>query len=511
MARVEHSRPAQASTDLRGERRRRVLEYRRYLRLSATGALIPGVGLIAAGRRAGWLVLGVVVAGLGAVGAYVARAGRSGLLDAGTDTGTLRLVAVTLMVVAAVWLLVAMTGLRVLEPEGLNGAQRLLAALVVAAVASLVVGPLALAARNSLTQRDLLGSVFAHDDQRSLTVPTPAPDEDPWADLARVNVLLLGSDSFPGRDGTRTDTVMVASIETTSGETTLFALPRNLEDLPFPEGPLRNAYPDGFHAEPDSFLYSVYSTVPAHLPEVFEGIEDPGAEALKLGVGEALGMPIHFYVMVNIRGFEALVQAMGGIDIDVPYDIPIGTERDNSADGCTEAAGWIRKGDDQHLDGYQALWFARARCGPGPVNNDYERMRRQRCVIGAVAERADPIRMATSFQQIAAATEALVSTDIPQRRVGAFVELGLKVRDAGIRSLPFTNEIVQSADPDYDVMREYVAEALQPAPSATSPAPSSPSAGPTGEASLDPSRAGPSESPQPPSESEGAQDLDAVC
>src|SRR5215207_9409055 len=468
MAQVEHSRPAQASTDLRGERHRRVREYRRYLRLSATGALIPGLGLIAAGRRAGWLVLGVVVAGLVAVGAYVARAGRSGLLDASTDPGTLRLVAVTLTVVAAVWTLVAMTGLRVLEPEGLNGAQRLLAALVVAVVVSLVVGPLALAARNSLSQRDLLGSVFADDDQHSLTVPTPAPAEDPWADLSRVNVLLLGSDSYPGREGTRTDTVMVASIDTSSGETTLFALPRNLEGLPFPEGPLRDAYPDGFHAEPDSFLYSVYSTVPAHLPEVFEGIDDPGAEAL--------GMPIHFYVMVNIRGFDALVHAMGGIDIDVPYDIPIGTERDNSADGCTEATGWIRKGDDQHLDGYQALWFARARCGPGPVNNDYERMRRQRCVIGAVAERADPIRMATSFQQIAAATEALVSTDIPQQRVGAFVELGLKVRDAGIRSLPFTNEVVNSADPDYVVMREYVADALRPAPSATSPAPSSPSA-----------------------------------
>ncbi len=510
MARVEHSRPARKSTDPRGERHRRVLVYRRYLRLSAIGALVPGAGLIVAGRRAGWLVLGVVVAGLVGVGVFVAQAGRSGLLEAGTDKGTLRLVAVTLIVVAALWLLVAMTSLRVLEPEGLNGAQRLLAALVVAAVVSLVVGPLAIAARNSLTQRDLLGSVFADDGQRSLTVPT-APAEDPWAELSRVNVLLLGSDSFPGREGIRTDTVMVASIDTSSGETTLFALPRNLEGLPFPEGPLREAYPDGFHAEPDSFLYSVYSTVPANVPEVFEGIEDPGAEALKLGVGEALGMPIHFYVMVNIRGFEALVQAMGGIDIDVPYDIPMGTERDNSADGCTEATGWIRKGDDQHLDGYRALWFARARCGPGPVNNDYERMRRQRCVIGAVAKRADPIRMATSFQQIAAATQALVSTDIPQQRVGAFVELGLKVREAGIRSLPFTNEIVHSADPDYDVIREYVAEALRPAPTASSPAPSSPSAGPTVGASPDLTPADPSESPQPPSESEGAQDLDVVC
>jgi len=515
MARVEQSRPAQNPGDRRRESRRRVHEYRRFLRFSAIGTLIPGVGLIAAGRRrSGWFVLGLVLAGFAAVIVFTVRNGVSGLIDVGTDTRLLRVLGYGLMIVAILWLVTAVVSMRVLEPDHLNGGQRLLAALIVVLVGSLVVGPLALASRNSFAQRDLIGSVFADADEASLTVPE-GPEEDPWADLPRVNVMLLGSDSGPGRDDTRTDTVMVASNDTTTGETILFALPRNLLNLPFPDGPLHQAYPEGFSGEPASefWLSSVYLNVPAAHPEVFEGIQDPGAEALKLGVGAALGLDIHYYVMVNLRGFDSLVTALGGIDVDVPYRIPMGTKKSEVTGRCTEETGWIEPGENQHLNGYEALWFARARCGPGKVSDDYERMRRQRCVIGAIAEKADPIRLATSFQQIASATKDLVSTDIPQNRVGAFTELGLNVKNAGIRSLPFTDEIVNYEDPDYDEIRAYVAEALRPTPSApasSSPSPSTSSPPPIGGAGSG-SAGEPTDVPTAPSESEGAQELAAVC
>ena len=56
-------------------------------------------------------------------------------------------------------------------------------------------------------------------------------------------------DGGEGRDGVRTDTVIVASIATATGDMTLFSLPRNLEDLPFPaDSPLAEVYPDGFDA-----------------------------------------------------------------------------------------------------------------------------------------------------------------------------------------------------------------------------------------------------------------------
>ena len=75
--------------------------------------------------------------------------------------------------------------------------------------------------------------------------------EDPWAETPRVNVLLLGSDSGVGRTGTRTDSMIVASIDTKTGHTVLISLPRNLERVPLPaSSPLRNVYPSGSYGRP---------------------------------------------------------------------------------------------------------------------------------------------------------------------------------------------------------------------------------------------------------------------
>ena len=87
-----------------------------------------------------------------------------------------------------------------------------------------------LVGRLAATQRDLIAGVF-DDNGKSATVD---PGSDPFGDQERVNVLLLGGDGGEDRDGVRTDTVIVASIDTETGDTTLFSLPRNLENLPFP-------------------------------------------------------------------------------------------------------------------------------------------------------------------------------------------------------------------------------------------------------------------------------------
>ncbi|WP_158602694.1 LCP family protein [Jiangella rhizosphaerae] len=526
-------------------------QYRRFLRQVGVGALIPGAGLISAGRKKlGWTVVAVFLLLAAGAAVYVVRSGRSGLVDAGTDTGTLNLITAGLAAVAAAWLLTALVSLYLLQPRGLRGPQRLLSAIVVVVVASLVVSPLSLGSRYAYTQRDLIGNVFADDDQPSLTVPNSS-DEDPWAGQQRVNVLILGSDAGPGREETRTDTIMVASINTETGDTALFSLPRNLLNVPMPpDTPLAEAYPDGFRGpEEDAYywLSSMYRFVPYEFPEFFEGIPDPGAEAMKLVVGEVLGLDIHYYVMVNLRGFQYLVNALGGIDIDVPYRIPIGTKEQWGR--CTEPSGWIEPGENQHLDGYQALWFARARCGPGPVSDDYERMRRQRCVIGAIAEQADPMTLLGRYQQLARAAERTMSTDITQARLSDFAELALKVQDAGgLRSLPFTDDIIQYHDPDYELIRQFVQQSLDPpaeTPPPSSQAPDdadgptgtgteSPAADPTDEPSDDPTEeteepagetpegdtpaddepTGDAETPggtETPSDANGAVDVDDVC
>ena len=94
----------------------------------------------------------------------------------------------------------------------------------------LIAAPAVLAGRLAATQRDLIAGVF-DDNGKSATVTAGA---EPVRHQERVNVLLLGGDGGAGREGVRTDTVIVASIDTRTGDTTLFSLPRNLENLPFP-------------------------------------------------------------------------------------------------------------------------------------------------------------------------------------------------------------------------------------------------------------------------------------
>ena len=117
----------------------------------------------------------------------------------------------------------------------------------------------------------------------------------------------------------------MASIDTETGDTTLFSLPRNLEDLPFPEdSPLAEVYPDGFWAgsESESLLNAVYRNGPAEYPDILGPTDNPGADFLKLGVGEALGLTIDYYVLVNLDGFSQLVDALGGITVNVNYYVP---------------------------------------------------------------------------------------------------------------------------------------------------------------------------------------------
>ena len=91
---------------------------------------------------------------------------------------------------------------------------------------------------------------------------------DPWAKKPRLNLLLLGGDAGKGRTGTRTDTVIVASIDTKTGDTTLVSLPRNTGRMPFPaDSPLHKYYPNGFTDgdgnNAEYFLNAMYDNVPA--------------------------------------------------------------------------------------------------------------------------------------------------------------------------------------------------------------------------------------------------------
>ncbi len=451
--------------------------------LTFLNAVLPGTGFLAAGRRRlGAVTLGIFLA-LVAGAAWLATGGRRAAARTAVDTDSLLLVVGGLGVLALLWALVVVAGYWMLVPRHLSRGRHAFGSFVVALLLLAVLAPSFYAARLTLVHRDLIAGVF-EDGESATVVDVP----DPFGDKERVNVLLLGGDAGWNREGTRTDTVIVASIDTETGDTTLISLPRNLQNLPFPEDTqMAEIFPDGFWLgnESESLLNSVYRNGPEQYPDALGAASDnPGADWLKLGVGEALGLTIDYYMLVNLDGFSQLVDALGGITVNVNYWVPIG--------GDTSAGilpgDYIAPGPNQELDGRLALNFARGRYGL----TDYDRMARQRCTIDAIVDAADPITLLRRYQELAETTKDIVLTDIPSSALDDFVDLAFLVKDADIRSLVLDTSVIDPAYPDYDRIRDIVDRSLNPpAPSGgngggdstgsptTSAAPSDPATDPT--------------------------------
>jgi polyisoprenyl-teichoic acid--peptidoglycan teichoic acid transferase len=465
------------------------LGFGKVLRLTTLGAVLPGTAFLAAGyRRVGWALLGGLVA-LIALGAWLATAGQHiAVRMAVSPTGLLLIIAAAVGL-AIVWSLVVIAQYRVLAPDSTTHGQHVIGAVLVTLLSLGVALPAFEAAHLAAVQRNLITGLFG-DDVESATVPVEAA-VNPWGDKKRVNVLLLGGDGGDGRTGVRTDTVIVASIDTETGATTTFSLPRNLEELPFPEdSPLHEVYPDGFWAgsESESLLNAVYRNGPAEYPDILGPTDNPGADFLKLGVGEALGLTIDYYVLVNLEGFSQLIDALGGITVNVNYYVPIGGEP--SLGHLPD--DYIAPGPDQHMNGERALQFARGRFGL----SDYQRMDRQRCMINAIVEAADPMTLLSRYQQIAATTQDIVTTDIPQSVVGDFADLALKVKDAGIQSVVFDDTVIRPAYPDFDKVQGLVQDALATTPNPT-PAPTPAGEAATGGGAPAPETTAESDAPAP--------------
>jgi polyisoprenyl-teichoic acid--peptidoglycan teichoic acid transferase len=433
------------------------------LLLTVVGTVVPGTAFLASGRRrlgAAVLVLFLLLVG---GGAWLATSGRRDALRLAVDSSALLWVIGGAALLALLWLVVVVTGYRALLPRGVRHWQHAFGGLLVLLLCAAVVAPAVVVVRAATAQRSLVDNLF--DDSVSATVTTPADTPDPFGGRDEVNILLLGGDGGAGREGVRTDTVIVANVQTATGATTLFSLPRNLEDLPFPAGsPLAAVYPDGFSAgsESESLLNAVYRNGPASYPDILGPTDDPGADFLKLGVGEALGLHIDYYVLVNLDGFSRLVDALGGITLNVNYYVPVNGD---TATGALPDA-YIAPGPAQHMSGTRALDFARGRYGL----SDYLRMDRQRCVLQAIVDAADPVTLLSQYQELARTTQDIVRTDIPSGVLRDAVDLAFQVKDAGIRSVVFDDTVIDPAYPDYGRIRALVREALTPpAPGADVP------------------------------------------
>ncbi len=468
------------------------------------GAIIPGLGLLRSGRRVfGGVVLGVFVVIVGGLIGFVVG-DRNGALALLTQSSVLMGVAVALVVVGLAWVAVIAVSHLALRQSQLTTGQRVAGSVVVGLLSLCVVAPTALGANLAYTTSSLVGNVFS--DADSATVEQ-LPEVDPWASKSRLNVLILGGDHDKSRStalGDRTDTVILASIDTKTGATTLFQLPRNTARMPFPEkSPLHDYFPQGWYdgydgADAEYMLNAMVRNLPHLVPKDVLGKKTDylGFDALKLSVGEALGLKVDYFLMVNMDGFKDFITAIGGITVNVNYRVPIGGQTDKNI----PPSDYIEPGPDQHFGGRLALWYARGRFGL----NDYSRMERQRCVINAVVQQAQPATVLARYQSVAAAGEKSITTDIPQSALPALLTLAGRVQGTTLRSIVFQTgeDGFVSADPDFDKVRSRVKKAL----TETKKTNATPSASPSGSAS--PS-ASPSKSPK--ASNSDSENLDDAC
>jgi LCP family protein required for cell wall assembly len=470
--------------------------------LTWASAVVPGLAhWIAGRRRAAVAIFSIALAML--IGAVVLAltTTRTEWLRVAVQPGWLTVIIAAALVVAVAWVVLVTGSYRVLGPVRATGIAQVGVILGLAVLSLLVAAPPVAVARYAYLQRDLVTNLFPDDDATTGLAAGKdggAPGE-PFAGRDRVTILLLASDAGPDRTGTRTDSMVAASIDTHTGDVILFSLPRNLENVPLPPGPLRDQWPNGF---PD-LLNGVYQFV-TNQPDLLKGARDRGAQAIKETVSYILGMPIDYYAMVNLEGFNEFVDAMGGVTVTITQRLPIGGLL---ADGTrVPPAGYLEPGT-RKLSGSDAQWYARSRRD----GTDYDRMLRQRCLIGAMVQQATPVTVLKHFQELSSATKKLAETDIPRSVLPDLISLGDKMHGgASIRSLAFVPPIIHTGNPDYAKIRKLVKEALttakdEPAPTA------SPTPAPTTSAAPKPSTSTSSTATAPASSSGGPVDVKSAC
>lgn len=284
------------------------------------------------------------------------------------------------------------------------------------------------------------------------------------------NFLLLGADSGTGRDHMLFDSISVVSVNADSGAVTIFGIPRDLYNVPFSDGPMRDLYPNGHegHVDPtcgwEAKINQLNTEVglcrdgDALYPDAADRGSTPGIEATRDAAEGVLGLEIPYFVFIDMDGFAALIDALGGVDITVTERLPTGALHENPDGTLDGVTGWIEPGL-QHMDGDTAQWYARSRY----TTSDWDRMARQRELQEAMLAQFTPSNVLVRFQEIMAAGTEVVNTDIPTDMLPYFTELALKAKEQPVVSLDLTPvNGINPEEPDYEQIHELVADALHP-------------------------------------------------
>jgi LCP family protein required for cell wall assembly len=247
----------------------------------------------------------------------------------------------------------------------------------------------------------------------------------PWNGTERLNILLIGSDQRPHEGTFNTDTLIVVSIDPTTKQVAMFSLPRDTTSVPLPPGPLRNAFGSTYGAKINSFFTAIRNRA-----DLVPGSKTTrGYNGLKEVLGYLYNLDIKYFVEVNFQGFKKVVDALGGVTINV--QVPVMDESYPSDTGRSSRV-YIPAGI-QHMTGAEALVYARSRHG----SDDFDRGARQQRVLTSLREQADVAALIPKIPDLVAAVQDTVRTDIPQDQLARLAGLASTVDTKNIRSYVF--------------------------------------------------------------------------
>lgn len=241
--------------------------------------------------------------------------------------------------------------------------------------------------------------------------PTAIPTSELQGSTERVNILVMGIDRRPGESFiSRTDSMMLISIDPQTEEAAMLSIPRDLYVLIPGHGKDRIN---------TAFVYGSAGDNPL------------GGAAMAMNTVEYnLGVPVDHYVLIDFSAVIKGIDTLGGVDVIVPFDIddPTYPDMNYGFDPLYIPAGL------QHMDGQTALKYARTR----HVDNDFGRAYRQQQLLMAARDKALGLGIAgllTRAPELYARVEQGIRTDLSLEQIVQLARAASDIDSDSIRSI----------------------------------------------------------------------------
>ena len=243
-----------------------------------------------------------------------------------------------------------------------------------------------------------------------------------WNEQTEINVLVLGVDRREDGGDQNADVIMIARLHLTERTVRVVSIPRDLQvEIPgYGLSKINAAYNIGIQGDPES--------------------ETAGVIAMRDTIEYNFGVRIDEFVMLDFQGFESVIDAVGGITIDVP-------ERIVDEEYPTEDYGTrtlIIEAGRQQMDGETALAYARTR----HQDSDDQRRERQMDVLRALLDKAQSLGSVTRIAQVINAAGDAVLTSFDWHEQLALIEIGLQLDQNNIVMANVTEPLVTPGTSD---------------------------------------------------------------